>query len=113
MECLFCKIAKGEIPSKKVDETGSLFAFRDINPVAPVHVLIIPKKHIPSHASLAPEDHNMIAEVHDLANLIAKKEGISKSGFRLVANNGPDAGQAVDHLHFHLVGGRLMLWPPG
>ncbi|MDH5679931.1 MAG: histidine triad nucleotide-binding protein [Nitrospinota bacterium] len=112
-ECLFCKIASGKIPSEKVAESEKLFAFRDINPQAPTHILIIPKKHIENNLSLKDEDKELIGEVHLLANQIAMKEGIDKSGFRLVTNNGSNAGQAVFHIHFHLLGGRIMLWPPG
>ncbi|MDH5637059.1 MAG: histidine triad nucleotide-binding protein [Nitrospinota bacterium] len=112
-DCLFCKIANGVVPSQKVAETDTLFAFRDINPQAPTHILIIPKKHIENNLSLTPEDKLTIGEIMLLANDLAVKEGIDKSGFRVVVNNGADAGQAVFHIHFHLLGGRIMLWPPG
>ena len=112
-DCLFCKIAKGVIPSQKVAETDTLFAFRDINPQAPTHILIIPKKHIANNLSLTLEDKLVIGDIFLLANDLAVEYGIDKSGFRVVANNGSDAGQAVFHIHFHLLGGRIMLWPPG
>jgi histidine triad (HIT) family protein len=111
--CLFCKIAKGAIPAVKVAETETLLAFLDIIPQAPTHILIIPKKHIPNNLALDPVDKEMVGEVYLLANKIAKEKGIDATGFRLVTNNGPDAGQAVFHLHFHLLGGRPMGWPPG
>jgi len=112
-DCLFCKIASGAIASQKVAETDNLFAFRDINPVASTHILIIPKKHIPNNLALEHEDLPLVGEAYLLANEIAKNEGVAQSGFRLLTNNGPNAGQAVFHLHFHLMGGRIMLWPPG
>ncbi|MDH5511462.1 MAG: histidine triad nucleotide-binding protein [Nitrospinota bacterium] len=112
-DCVFCKIAKGIIPSQKVAETDTLYAFQDINPVASTHILIIPKRHIENNLSLTPEDNQTIGEIFLLANELAVKQGIDKSGFRVVVNNGSDAGQAVFHIHFHLLGGRIMLWPPG
>jgi len=112
-DCLFCKIAAGEIPSKKVMETDGLFAFEDINPVAPVHILIVPKKHIESNRGLTAEDICMIGEIHLMANEIARKRGIDLTGYRMLTNTGEAAGQAVFHLHFHLLGGRRFAWPPG
>lgn len=112
-DCIFCKIIAGEIPSKKVTETDDLFAFEDINPQAPTHILIIPKKHIASGLGLGEEDKSVIGNVFLLANQIAKERGIDKSGFRVVTNTGPDAGQMVFHIHFHMFGGRPMNWPPG
>jgi len=112
-DCLFCKIARGEIPAKKVAETQTLLAFLDINPQAPTHVLIIPKKHIPNNMALGTEDREMVGEAYLLANQIARERGIDSSGFRMITNNGPNAGQAVFHIHFHLLGGRPMGWPPG
>ncbi len=112
-DCLFCKIAGGEIPSSKVAETDTLFAFNDINPKAPTHILIIPKKHIESNLGLTDEDRELVGEIHLLANEIAKEKGIDKTGFRIVTNTGKDGGQAVFHIHFHLLGGRLLHWPPG
>ena len=112
-ECIFCKIAGGAIPSKKVDESANVYAFRDINPQAPTHVLLIPKKHVLGSAAEISADHGaMLAELMGLAARIAKAEGLN-GGWRLVTNVGPDAGQSVLHLHFHLLGGRAMQWPPG
>jgi len=112
MPCLFCKIVAGEIPSKKVFEDDLTYAFRDINPQAPTHVLVVPRKHIASLAETSVEDQEMLGYLHLVAASIAKSEGLSK-GFRTVINTGPDGGQTVDHLHVHLLGGRAMLWPPG
>ena len=112
-DCLFCKIAAGLIPSDKVAETETLFAFRDIHPMAPVHILIVPKKHIPNNLALTEADRNMVGDAYLLANKLARDAGVAGAGFRLVTNNGPDAGQAVFHLHFHLLAGRPMGWPPG
>lgn len=111
--CIFCKIAAGLIPSNKVYEDESIFAFRDINPEAPVHILIIPKKHISSVNDLEPGDEELIGEIFITAKKIAKDEGISESGFRIVTNCGRDGGQTVPHLHFHILGGRNLKWPPG
>ncbi len=112
-DCIFCKIIDGEIPCEKVAETDDLFAFKDINAQAPAHILIIPKKHIASGLDLGEEDERLIGSVFLLANQIAKEKGIDKSGFRIVTNTGRAAGQAVFHIHFHLLGGRPMNWPPG
>lgn len=104
-DCLFCKIVAGEIPSTKVYEDEELLAFRDIAPKAPVHILIIPKKHIASLAEVKPEDAPLLAKIQILARLLAEQEGILESGFRLLTNSGRDSGQEVAHLHYHLVGG--------
>lgn len=112
MACLFCKIVAGEIPSKKVFEDDLTYAFRDINPQAPTHVLVVPRKHVNSLAETSGEDQEMLGYLHLVAARIAKSEGLSK-GFRTVINTGPDGGQTVDHLHVHLLGGRGMTWPPG
>jgi histidine triad (HIT) family protein len=112
MVCLFCKIVAGEIPSKKVFEDDLTYAFRDINPQAPTHVLVVPRKHIASLAVASAEDQELLGYLHLVAARIANSEGLSK-GFRTVINTGPDGGQTVDHLHVHLLGGRAMLWPPG
>lgn len=112
-DCLFCKIIAGKIPSEKVAETDTLYAFNDINPQAPVHVLIVPKKHIVSNLELVDEDKETIGEIHLLANKIAEERGVEKTGFRIVTNSGRDGGQMVFHIHFHLFGGRPMNWPPG
>jgi len=111
MDCIFCKIAKEEIKSKKVYSDENFFAFHDINPQAPVHILIIPKKHISKLSDT--NDKNILGEMLILANKIAKESGISETGYRIVINTNKDAGQSVDHLHLHLLGGRIMKWPPG
>ena len=110
--CLFCKIAAGQIPSSKVYEDESVLAFNDIDKKAPVHILIIPKKHVASVAALEDGDLDIVAHIFRVARDIAAAQGLEK-GFRLVANTGQDGGQTVDHLHFHLLGGRAMGWPPG
>jgi len=112
-DCIFCKIIDKKIPSDIVLENNGIFAFRDINPQAPVHVLIIPKKHIPSLMDLHDTDGKLLGQVYAAAREIAKKEKVDETGFRIVVNNGADAGQAVAHLHFHLLGKRKLLWPPG
>ncbi len=112
-DCLFCKIAKKEIPATIVYEDDQILAFKDINPQAPVHVLIIPKKHIDGVTKLEEEDKELIGRIHLLASKIARDHSVFQCGFRLVLNSGPDAGQAVPHLHFHFLGGRTLKWPPG
>lgn len=112
-DCLFCKIFSGEIPSKEVFRDAELMAFEDIRPVAPVHVLVIPKEHIPSLAELQPEHQAILFRMVQTANRIAGERKISREGYRLVFNTGPQAGQSVYHLHLHLLGGRAMGWPPG
>jgi histidine triad (HIT) family protein len=111
--CLFCRIIAGEIPAAKLLETDEAIVIADINPQAPVHVLAIPKRHIPSAAHLTPTDATTLAGVIDAANAVARDRGIDATGFRLVMNHGQDAGQTVDHLHVHLLGGRALGWPPG
>lgn len=112
-ECIFCKIAAGTIPSTKVEESANVYAFRDIQPQAPTHVLLIPKQHLVASAAEIGSAHGaVLAEIFALASRIAKREGLG-GGWRLVTNVGPDAGQSVLHLHFHLLGGRAMQWPPG
>ena len=112
-ECIFCKIIAGEIPSEKVHEDEAVFAFRDINPQAPTHIVIIPRKHVPSIDHLVAEDDMIVGHFVLFAAQFARSEGIAESGYRLVANCGAAAGQSVDHVHFHLLGGRQMEWPPG
>jgi histidine triad (HIT) family protein len=112
MPCLFCKIIAGEIPSKMVFEDDLTCAFNDINPQAPTHVLIVPRKHIASLTELGAEDQELIGHLHLVAAQIAGSQGRS-NGFRTVINTGRDGGQTVDHLHVHLLGGRAMHWPPG
>ncbi|MGN1301083.1 MAG: histidine triad nucleotide-binding protein [Clostridia bacterium] len=106
--CLFCKIIKREIPSTIVYEDEEILAFRDINPVAPVHVLVIPKKHISSLVDLKAEDEALVGRIYSVINKIAKQENIFESGFRVVVNCGEDGGQEVKHLHFHLIGGKKL-----
>ena len=112
MACLFCKIIGGEIASKKVFEDDQAYAFWDINPQAPSHVLIVPRKHITSLAHANAEDQELLGHLHLVAAKIAASEGLEK-GFRTVINIGPDGGQTVDHLHIHMLGGRALVWPPG
>jgi len=113
MNCLFCKIINREIPSSIVYEDDRLLAFNDINPQAPTHVLVIPKKHVESLNDLQPGDDRLVGELVRRAAAIAKERGISASGFRTVFNTNRDAGQTVFHVHLHLLGGRSMAWPPG
>jgi histidine triad (HIT) family protein len=112
-DCLFCKIVAGEIPSTVVLDRGGVFAFRDVNPQAPTHILLIPKEHVRDVTTLDGSSGPLLAELVAAANELARSEGIVESGYRLVANVGPDAGQTVFHLHVHLLGGRPMAWPPG
>ena len=111
--CLFCKIAKGEIPSKKAYENDEVLAFYDIDPQAPVHVLVIPKKHISGANALTAEDAGVLSEMFRVANLVAKELGVAETGYRIVTNVGEDAGQSVPHMHLHVLGGRSLQWPPG
>lgn len=113
MDCLFCKIIKGEIPSSKVYEDELVYAFRDIEPQAPVHILIIPKQHIASANELNEENSAIVGHIFNVAAKIAKSEGIAEGGYRIVNNCGADGGQTVGHLHFHMLGGRSLQWPPG
>jgi histidine triad (HIT) family protein len=112
-ECLFCKIAAREIPADVVHETDDVVAFRDINPKAPTHILVIPKRHVGSAAMITDDHGKLLAEIFQVATHLARAEGVGGSGWRFVTNVGPDAGQSVAHLHFHLLGGRGMSWPPG
>lgn len=107
-DCLFCKIIKKEIPSTIVYEDEEILAFRDINPVAPVHVLVIPKKHIDSLVNMSKEDEALVGKICTTINKIAKQEGIDQKGFRVIVNCGEDGGQEVKHLHFHLIGGKKL-----
>ena len=111
-DCLFCKIVEGEIPSNKVYEDDKIMCFHDVDPQAPVHVLIIPKKHIPSLDELKEEDADLISYIMLKVKDIAAQLGL-ENGYRLVNNCGEDGLQTVKHLHFHLVGGRKLTWPPG
>ena len=105
-DCIFCKIINKEIPSKIVFENDLVIAFEDLNPVAPVHILIVPKKHIKSAMEVTEEDSKYLSEVFLVARQIAEEKGISESGFRIVNNCGDAAGQTVKHIHFHLIGGK-------
>jgi histidine triad (HIT) family protein len=111
-DCLFCKIVDGKIPAKLVTQDDRAIAFRDINPQAPTHVLIVPKKHIPSLNELGDDDAALVGHLHVLAKKIAADEGLT-DGWRTVFNTGAHAGQTVFHIHLHLLGGRSMGWPPG
>lgn len=111
--CLFCKIIKKEIPADIVFEDDKIVAFRDIKPQAPTHILIIPKKHIPTVMHLKDSNKDIIGYVYMIAKKLADSEGIAEGGFRVVVNCNADAGQEVFHVHFHLLGGRLFKWPPG
>ncbi len=110
---LFEKIAAREIPADIIYEDDLVMALRDINPGAPIHILVVPKKAIPQIARARPEDQHLLGHLLLKAAEIAEKAGVSKSGYRLVINNGPDAGESVPHLHLHILGGRPMDWPPG
>ena len=112
MDCLFCKIAAGDIPCAKVYEDEKVLAFKDIEPQAPFHVLIIPKEHIASAGEITAENSGIVAAIFEVAAKIAKDENLD-GGFRLVTNCGVDAGQTVGHLHFHMLAGRNLGWPPG
>lgn len=112
-ECLFCRVVAKEVGATIVYEDDELLAFKDINPQAPVHVLIIPKRHIPGVTTLKEGDEQLVGRVFMAAREIARDYSVFQCGFRVVANSGPDAGQAVAHLHFHLLGGRTLTWPPG
>lgn len=110
MSCLFCSIAEGSIPSAKVYEDEKVYAFKDIAPQAPVHVLIIPKKHIESAQAVAEEDNELLCSMFAAARHIARELGVDKTGYRLITNVGVDAGQTVPHLHLHLLGGKPLKW---
>ena len=108
MDCIFCKIVAGEIPSDVLYQDEKVIAFRDINPLAPAHLLIIPRKHISSLADLSEDEASLVGDMVNVANQLAKKEGIAESGYRLVINCGKQGGQLVPHLHMHLLGGRQL-----
>lgn len=112
-ECLFCRIIAGEIPSTRVYDDADVYAFRDINPVAPSHILVIPKKHLESVQAAQAEDEGLLGKLLLQANQIAAAEGLADAGFRYVINTGEHGGQTVFHLHLHILGGRPMTWPPG
>ncbi len=112
-DCLFCKIVAGEIPSTKVYEDDSVLAFRDIDPQAPEHILVIPKAHIQSAACVTAENSAVVAHIFEVISELSCKLGFAEEGFRVVSNVGARAGQTVPHLHFHVLAGRDMTWPPG
>jgi histidine triad (HIT) family protein len=111
-DCLFCRIAAREIPTEMLHESDEAIAFRDISPQAPTHVLVIPRRHVPSADALVAEDAPLLAGCFAALRAVARSEGL-EGGYRIVTNTGHDAGQSVQHLHFHLLGGRRMGWPPG
>lgn len=113
MDCLFCKIVAGEIPSTKVWEDDKVLAFRDIDPQAPEHIIIIPKEHITSANEITEENSAVVAKIFETAAKIAKELRFAESGYRIVNNCGEDGGQTVGHIHFHLLAGRNLGWPPG
>jgi histidine triad (HIT) family protein len=111
-DCVFCAIVAGSVPSTAVLETETCYAFRDINPAAPVHVLVVPRTHVDSLAAVGPDEAPLLADLVAAVNQVAEKEGIAATGYRVVTNVGEDAGQLVRHLHFHVLGGRSLRWPP-
>jgi histidine triad (HIT) family protein len=112
-DCLFCRIAEKKIPAAIVHETELSLAFRDVNPKAPVHVLVIPKEHVDSLLQLEAKHSRLLEDIHRTIQNVARAEKIDQSGFRVVVNLGRDSGQAVAHLHYHVLGGRALRWPPG
>jgi len=112
-ECIFCCIAGGELPANIIYQDERVIAFRDVNPQAPIHIIIVPKKHIGSVLELSPADKDLVGQIHLAAAKISQNEGVAETGFRLVVNTGRHAGQSVPHLHYHLLGGRELAWPPG
>ncbi len=112
-DCLFCKIAGGELGTEFVYEDDRVVAFKDLNPQAPVHLLIVPRKHISTLIDLKDEDYELVGHIYKVANKLAKDNDIAEDGFRLVSNCGEQGGQTVFHIHFHLLGGRALQWPPG
>ncbi len=113
MACLFCRIAAGEIPAQIVYSSADVTAFRDINPQAPTHVLVIPNQHVDSLSSYGSADAAILARLVEVTNEVARQEGIAEAGYRVVVNSGLNGGQTVSHVHLHLLGGRQMTWPPG
>jgi histidine triad (HIT) family protein len=111
-DCLFCRIIAGSVPSTAVLETEHCYAFRDINPAAPVHVLVVPREHLGSVEDVGSNRAGLLGDLFDAIKAVAAKEGIAESGYRVVTNIGADAGQLVPHLHFHVLGGRSLRWPP-
>ena len=107
-DCLFCKIVKGEVPSNKVYEDEEILAFYDINPATPIHILVIPKKHISTHNDIQEDDINIIGKMHKVINKIAEEKEFKEKGYRVIINCGEDGGQEVNHLHFHILAGKKM-----
>jgi histidine triad (HIT) family protein len=112
IDCIFCKILAGQIKADVVFEDQHVMAFRDLNPQAPIHILIVPKQHIERVAALTGETLHVVGEIHRAAQSIAKQNNVLEKGFRLITNSGPDAGQTVNHLHYHFLAGQLMSWRP-
>lgn len=112
-DCVFCRIVAGELPAEVVARTERTVAFRDLDPKAPTHVLVVPVDHVAHAGELGPRHGDMLAELFTAANAVAASEGVAGSGYRLVFNVGDDAGNTVDHLHLHVLGGRALAWPPG
>ncbi|MBF0591828.1 MAG: histidine triad nucleotide-binding protein [Nitrospirae bacterium] len=113
MDCIFCKVANKEIKATIVYEDDQVVAFDDLNPQGPMHVLIIPRKHIPTILEITSEDTALVGHMFEVANRIAKERGFAQRGFRMVINCNAEAGQSVYHIHMHAIGGRAMHWPPG
>ncbi len=112
-DCIFCRIIQGKMNAAKVYEDELIIAIRDIAPVAPLHLLLMPRKHIVNSLDLLPEDNALVGHIYQVAARLARENGVADSGFRIVNNNNAGAGQSVFHLHFHLLGGRRFHWPPG
>lgn len=112
-DCLFCRLVAGEIPARKVHEDDHVLAFHDLHPQAPVHVLVVPKRHVSAFRDLGVGDGETLGYMAAAVNRVAEATGIAEAGYRVVCNNGRDAGQTVDHLHWHVLGGRGLAWPPG
>nr|WP_192935406.1 histidine triad nucleotide-binding protein [Clostridium butyricum] len=112
-DCIFCKIINGDIPSNKIYEDDKVYAFNDINPEAPIHFLVIPKEHIESANSVNENNADVIAHIFKVINKLVVALGVAEKGYRIVNNCGEDGGQTVKHLHFHVLGGRNLQWPPG
>ncbi len=112
-DCIFCRIINGDLPARKVFEDELLIAIEDLAPVAPLHLLVIPKKHIVNTLDLQAADDLLIGRIHRVAADLAREKGVANDGFRIVTNNNAGAGQSVFHLHFHIIGGRKLAWPPG
>ena len=112
-DCLFCNIAAGDTDTELVYEDKKIVAFEDINPQAPIHLLLVPKKHISTLTNLEDEDYKLIGHIYKIANQLAEKHGVANDGFRIVSNCKEQGGQTVLHIHFHLLGGRNLQWPPG